>query len=186
MSEAKIYQEQVQTLSDYLNTQLADVPQDKLHQRPGPQQNTIGWNYWHLLRIWDLDLNHIAKGQPADQDAWHRGNFTEKTGYDPDGKGLRGMGMGVGYSDAEVDELQMEMSALQEYHEMLLAETSEYLNDVSDAELRREIPNPVRPDQMSSIGARFQHLVGHSYAHGGELRYAKGLLGMHDPTYPGK
>lgn len=186
MKEADVYLEQVEALSDFLELQLADVPQDKLHQRPGPHQNTVGWNYWHLLRIWDMDLNGVAKGLKPEEDAWHRGDFTAKTGYNPDGKGLRGSGLGVGYTDDEVDELQMELSTLKEYHDMLLAETRDYLASVDPEELRREIPHPFRPNQKTKIGKQIQHLISHSYNHGGELRYAKGLLGIHDPTYPGK
>ncbi len=67
--------------------------------------NPVGWNYWHALRVWDLDLNWLIKGQKPDEDAWHRGEFTARSGYDPDGIGLRGSGIGLGYSDAEVDAL---------------------------------------------------------------------------------
>ena len=31
---------------------------------------------------------------------------------------------------------------------------------------------------------RMQHLVGHSYGHLGDIRFAKGLLGHTDTTYP--
>lgn len=185
MREADIYAEQVRALSAYLDTQLADVPDGLLHERPGPSLNTVGWNYWHLLRIWDLDVNRLALGQKPQEDAWHRGGYTAKTGYNPDDKGRNGSGLGVGYTDAEVDELTMSMSSLKEYQQQLLDETLAYLNGADDAELRRSFPSPLRPDTSTSPGERMQHLVAHSYNHAGELRYAKGMLGMHDATYPG-
>jgi len=183
--EADIYAEQVLALNAYLDTQLTDVPDELLHERPGPSLNTVGWNYWHLLRIWDLDVNWIARGQSPMEDAWHRGGFGEKTGYDPDGKGRNGSGLGVGYTDAEVDELAMPMAVLQEYQALLLDETLAYLNSADEAELRRSVPSPIRPDTMTSPAERMQHLAAHSYNHAGELRYAKGMLGLHDATYPG-
>lgn len=185
MREAEIYLEQLDAMNSLLENQLADVPEEKLHQRPGAHQNTVGWNYWHLLRVWDLDVNWLAKGQDPANDAWHRGGFTEKTGYNPDGKGRGGSGLGVGYTDEEVDELQMSFESLRGYHQMLLQETREYLQNASDDELRRQIPDRMNPGNTVPVAARIQHMIGHNYNHIGELRYAKGLLGMYDATYPG-
>lgn len=173
-------------MSNMLDRQIDDVPDSLLHKRPGRSQNPVGWNYWHLLRIWDLDLNWYINGQEPGEDAWHRGNFTEKSGYDPVGKGLRGSGLGVGYSDAEVDEVQMSKDVLQEYQRQLLDETVKYLGSASQDELHRELSSPLNPEQTSCCAERMQHIVSHSWNHIGELRYAKGMLGHVDATYPGK
>lgn len=185
MTEAEIYAEQVRALSNYLDTQLGDVPDELLNRRPGPSLNTVGWNYWHLLRVWDLDVNWLCQHQNPTEDAWHRGGFNAKSDYIPDGKGRNGSGIGVGYTDAEVDELQVSMAVLREYHQQLLDETLAYLNGVSDTELRQAFPSPMRPDSTTTAAERLQHLVAHSYNHAGELRYAKGMLGVYDATYPG-
>ena len=58
---------------------VEEVPADKLHARPGPHLNPVGWNYWHALRVWDLDINWQIKGQSPTEDAWHRGDFTTKS-----------------------------------------------------------------------------------------------------------
>jgi hypothetical protein len=187
MHEAAAYREMVEYTSEALKARIEEVSAEKLHQRPGPGLNPVGWNYWHALRVWDLDLNWYIKGQDAHQDAWYRGEFSARSGYDPTGKGLRATGIGLGYSDAEVDELSViDASVLYDYQRVLLEETLEYLETADDAELRRSIPNPRNPDAPMSVASRLQHLVTHTWNHIGELGYAKGMLGMHDQTYPGR
>lgn len=185
MNEAEIYQQQFQAMIDNLNVMVADVPDDEMFKRPGPHLNPVGWNYWHLLRIWDLDLNCIAKGQPLDGDAWHRGGYTEKSGYNPDGKGRAGLGLGVGYSDAEVDEMNFSSAILNAYQQQLEAETEEFLSNASAEDFERALESPSRPGEPTSVRIRMQHAIGHCWNHIGELRYAKGVLGRPDATYPG-
>jgi hypothetical protein len=175
----------IQSTSDALLTRVKEVPAEKLHERPGAGLNPVGWNYWHALRVWDLDINWQIAGQNPTDDAWHRGDLTAKSGYNPDGIGMRGTGIGLGYTDAEVDALDViSFDIMREYHEMLLAETMTFLDSAGDEEMRRSIPAPgERPD--TTVAARLQHIVTHTWGHIGELSYAKGMLGMTDGTYPG-
>ncbi len=186
MGMANDYLDQIRSLSNFVGSQVSDTPDDLFGKRPGPSLNPVSFNYFHLLRVWDLDLNWIIKGQGPQGDAWHRGGFTEKAGYSPDGKGMRGLGIGTGYTDADVDEMKISRSVLQAYQQQLLAETEEYLNGADDAELNREVaPLPNAPDRPATCAQRLQHTISHSWSHTGELRYAKGMFGIHDPSYPG-
>lgn len=181
MSEAEIYLTQVQGASNYLTQRTSDISEEQFAQRPGPSLNSVKWNYFHILRVWDMDLNVLTQGRPPAEDAWHRGEFTAKSGYNPDGKGMRGMGIGTGYSDADVDELSVSREVLDEYHAMLRAETEQYLSQAKDEDFAREVQG-IRG--LEPIGARFQHIVGHTWMHIGELGYAKGVTGFRDATYP--
>lgn len=186
MGMADDYLAQIKSMSNFVAGQIADMPEDMLWKRPGPSLNPVAFNYFHLLRVWDLDLNWIVKGQGPQGDAWHRGEFSEKAGYNPDGKGSRGMGIGTGFTDADVDEMNISRHVLQAYQQQLLAETEEYLQTADDAELNREVaPLPSAPDRRATCAQRLQHTISHSWSHTGELRFAKGMLGMHDPSYPG-
>jgi hypothetical protein len=186
MSVAEVYLTQFEAMSNSIEQQIANMPDDLFNQRPGPSLNPVSFSYFHLLRVWDLDLNWIVKGLGPKQDAWHRGGFAEKAGYSPDGKGIRGMGIGTGFTDAEVDELRVSRSVLQEYQHQLMAETEDYLNSASDDELNREVASlPNAPDRPATCAQRLLHAMSHATSHAGELRFAKGMLGMHDPSYPG-
>jgi uncharacterized damage-inducible protein DinB len=96
------------------------------------------------------------------------------------------MGIGTGFTDDDVDEMRVSRSVLEEYQRQLLAETVEYLRGASDEELNREVaPLPNAPDRPATCAQRLQHALNHGLSHAGELRFAKGMLGMHDPSYPG-
>src|SRR5690348_4872219 len=97
MGMADVYLSQFQSMSNFIDNQVVDVPEDVFHRRPGSSLNPISFSYFHLLRVWDVDLNWIVKGLGPKNDAWHRGGFAEKSGYSPDGKGVRGMGIGTGF-----------------------------------------------------------------------------------------
>jgi hypothetical protein len=183
MAIRDVYIEQVQGMSKLLSDQTAELDDTLLGKRPGQHLNPPGFLYFHILRVWDLDINVLIGGSKPSEDAWHRGGYSEAMGYSPDGKGGRGTGIGFGYTDAEVDEVPYQLETLQRYHAQLLGETMRYLNDASDEELHREI---VAIGNPTTTGARVQHIIGHSWNHIGELRMTKSMLGFHDPTTPAR
>ena len=181
MAQRDAYIEQVQAMSDMLGTQISELDQTQLRTRPGQYLNPPGFLYFHILRVWDMDINVLVGGNKPSDDAWHRGGFGAAMGYESDGKGGRGLGIGFGYTDAEVDEVPYQYEPLKNYHDQLLAETLTYLNDANDEELAREL---TALGQQTTTGARVQHLIAHSWNHIGELRMTKSMLGFHDPTTP--
>jgi hypothetical protein len=183
-SEASVYLTQIEELAKTLESVIDDVPAGQFNQRPGPHLNPVGWNYFHLLRVWDMYFNWDCREQPPEEDAWHRGGFTEKSGYQPDGKGSRGLGIGFTYTDEEVDEIQIEPGILKQYQRMLLAETEAFLRDAGEDDLRRIVVPVLYRGETRTIAQRMRHLIMHSYQHVGEMRYAMGVLGWRDPSYP--
>ena len=184
MSEITAYREQIADMIAMLDAQLAETPDDKLYQRPGPSQNPVGFISWHILRIWDLDICLLNQTNPLKDDIWHRDDFSAKSGYTPDGLGLRGLGMGVGYSDAEVDGVRVPRAILTDYQAALIAATNAFLDAADAAAIRTERPSPMNPAQPLTSAMRLQHIVSHSYHHLGEIRFIKGTFGISDPTYP--
>ena len=181
MALRDVYLEQIDAMSKLLSDQTAELDDTLLKKRPGEYLNPPGFLYFHILRVWDLDINVLIGGSKPAKDAWHRGGYTEAMGYDPDGKGGRGLGIGFGYTDAEVDEVPYQLESLQRYHAQLIDETRRYLLDANDEELNREI---VAMGAPTTTGARLQHIIAHSCNHIGELRMTKSMLGFHDPTTP--
>jgi hypothetical protein len=181
VSAGTIYLQQIETMSDFLDNVLAEVDDERFSQRPAPERNPIGFVYFHLLRVWDLDLNVLCLGQSPSEDAWHRGGYSVSMGYSPDGKGGRGAGLGFGYSDQEVDDVPYRKDVLRRYHRQLSDETRAYLQSASDEELQRSI---MLRDQPTTSGERMQHTAAHSWNHIGEIRMTKTMLGFLDPTTP--
>lgn len=174
--EARIYIEQLETFGRAIEGELAHISHAILWTRPCPHMNSIGWNYWHLLRIWDYDLNWAIRAREPLDDLWHRNGFTSRSGYDPDGKGTDRNGLGSRYRDFEVDELNIRLDVLREYHAELLADTIEYLQGAENAELRRTVIPPSDPGNPQEAANRIRHTIGQAWMHLGELRYARGVL----------
>ncbi|MEZ4522697.1 MAG: DinB family protein [Thermomicrobiales bacterium] len=183
MNAQDAYISQIRTMTDEINAMFEDVPEDILYKRPGPSLNPVGWNYWHLLRIWDMWLNVQIHGRDVSEDTWHRGGFSEKSGYNPDGKGGRGGGTGMGYTDAEVDEVQIPLEIIQEYQRQLQAETEEYLRGADEDELNRSVPYWAGEITCAKM---IEQSIRNGWMHYGEMRYAKGMLGRPDASYPGQ
>lgn len=181
MAMNEIYLGQISEMSSFLENQVSELDDELASRRPASTLNPAGFIYWHVLRIWDLDLNVIIGGRAPTEDAWHRGGFQDELGYVSDGKGGRGMGLGFGYSDTEVDEVPYRLDVIRQYHQQLLDETSAYLANASDDELSRDIQASGQP---STPAKRLEHTIGHSWNHIGELRMTKSLLGFHDPSTP--
>ena len=181
MSLQSTYDEQVSTMATMLAQQVGSLDDATLAKRPGPALNPIGFIQWHILRIWDLDLNLLIKGGTPETDAWHRGGYDEEIGYEPIGIGPGGTGLGFGYTDAEVDAVPYRADVLSRYQQQLVDETKSYLAGATNEDLQRAFELRGEP---TSVAGRLQHVVAHSWNHIGEIRLTKGLLGYPDPTTP--
>jgi hypothetical protein len=183
-SVAQGYREQFHSLVEMLDKQLAELDDATLAKRPNPQLNPPGFIAWHLMRVWDLDLNVLIGGHAPTEDAWHRGGFNAELGYEPLGNGPRGSGLGFGYSDTEVEALPHRGEVLRRYLAQLRDETDAYLAGASDADLAASIERPGSPFGVFTPAARLQHTIAHSWNHTGELRMTKSMLGFDDPSGP--
>lgn len=183
MKAQDAYISMFRTMTNEVMGMFDDVPDELLYKRPGPSQNPIGWNYWHFLRIWDNELHSIIGGKELREQTWWRGGYAERSGYDPAGLGGRGGGTGMGYTDAEVDAVQVPLDILKDYHRQLLAETEEYLSNADDAELNRVVP--YWAGEITCAGM-IEQAIRNCWMYYGEMRYAKGILGRPDASYPGR
>jgi hypothetical protein len=184
MSISDGYREQIAQLATMLDKQLAELDDAQLGRRPSATLNPPGFIAWHLMRVWDFDLNQAILGQARDADAWHRGGFQEQMGYEPIGNGPGGSGIGFGFSDVEVDAVPYRLDVLRGYLAQLLRETDAYLAGASDADLALTLERA--PLGEFTPGSRIQHTIAHSWNHTGELRMTKSMLGFPDPSGPAR
>ncbi len=63
--------------------------------------NTIGVTIWHMARILDVFLIHLAQGLPPENETWFAHGWAEQSGYDPRGIGQHRWGMLTGYMAEE-------------------------------------------------------------------------------------
>ncbi len=147
----------------------------------------MGFIYFHILRSWDEDLNVLSQSREPEDDTWHRAKLSAAFAYEPLGIGAGGRGVGVGFSDAEVDAVPKHLDLLTSYHDLLDAETSEYFDRVSSDDFNRARESgPAHRHLGTYTPARLWGMVVlHQAEHAGDMKFVKGMLGMPDPTYPG-
>ena len=184
MSELAVLRRMIDSTYSLLASTVEGATERQFSERPGPGLNPAGFLYFHVLRHWDRDVNILCRGQALESDAWHRGGFGDELDYHPLGLGLRGLGTGIGYTDAEVDAVPTNLEILNRYQQMLYAETIDYMDGLDDNRINEEIENPFAPVNPFTISARLQHLVTHTNYHTGDIAYAMGAFGWHDATRP--
>ena len=137
---------------------------DALHHRPGDTGNPIGWLLWHLARVQDDHVAHLA-GQPQVWEEWQ-----ERFGL-PNGTG----DIGYGHTSEQVDAVRIsDVSLLVDYHHEVTLATARYLQTVDEKELEREVDQ--RWDPPVTAGIRLVSIQGDCLQHLGQAAYVKGLL----------
>lgn len=185
MNEIETYRTIIEQAHSLLERTVSDIPDEDFGKRPGPSLNPANFIYFHVLRHWDRDVNVLTRGQSPQEDAWHRHGIGDELDYQPDGIGMRGLGTGIGYSDAEVDAVPANRDALNNYRQILLSETMAYLDELDESTIHDDMTSEYLPNVTFTAAARLQHLITHTCHHTGDIAYVKGALGTPDPTYAG-
>jgi hypothetical protein len=186
MNEIEIYRTMIGQADSLLTNTVEGIDEANFGTRPGAHMNPASFIYFHVLRHWDRDVNVLSRSQAPDSDLWHRAGIGDSLGYHPLGTGLRGLGTGIGYSDAEVDAVPADRAGLARYQQLLREETLAYLDELDESEIHDEMTSEYLPGVTYDVAARLQHLVVHTAHHTGDISYVKGALGQPDATYGGR
>jgi hypothetical protein len=143
-----------------------DLDEDALNHRPGGTGNPIGWLLWHVARLQDDHIAHLA----GTSQRW--GEWQERFGLDNDEHDI-----GYGHTSKQVDAIRIaEPTLLIAYHADVHDMTGSYLARVDGAELDRVVDT--RWDPPVTAGVRLVSLTGDCLQHLGQVAYVKGLLGF--------
>lgn len=135
-----------------------------LHERPNGSGNPIGWLLWHLARVQDDHIAHLA-GEPQVWEEWQE-RFGLPNGTDD---------IGYGHTSEQVDAIRIsDPELLTSYHREVTLATARYLQTVDEAELEREVDQ--RWDPPVTAGVRLISIQGDCLQHLGQAAYVKGLL----------
>ncbi|MCX6020501.1 MAG: DinB family protein [Chloroflexi bacterium] len=166
---------------------IADLSDEQLAKRPTTGVNSVGFTVWHALRGQDRGFGAMS-GQGDAGQIWGTGGFAEQTGYDPRGKGFRGIGIGTGFTRAMVDEAPVGKDLLTAYADALHAAVTGFLKSQPDAQLLAPIPNPTQspanPSPTTTLAQMALGSLNHGLPHLGEADVLRSLLGIPDPTTP--
>jgi hypothetical protein len=159
-------------LSDSLGRVRDDMPPlvdgldvDQLAWRPDDQSNSIAWLVWHLTRIEDDHVAHVA----GIEQVW-----TSQGWYDRFGLPFPAGAHGYGHSPAEVAQVRVGADLLAGYHEAVATMALEYVGSLEPSDLDRVVDE--RWDPPVTLGVRLVSVVNEVNQHVGQAAYLRGLV----------
>ncbi len=173
---------QAEGLPAGVRRRVADLTDEQLTWRSTPRSNHVGFIIWHCLRACDMQLGRV-RGVGVDGEVWQTDGFTASTGYDPRGLGMRGMGIGTGYSLTMVDAVPVTKALVVAYADAIGAAYLAQLGTMRDADLDTAATVPAGAAPASATNA-FEVALRQLHQHMGECDYLRGLIGIPDPTMP--
>ena len=139
---------------------------DALAARPTPDANSVGWLVWHLARVQDDHVAHVADLEQV----WTRDGFADRFALPFDTGDI-----GYGHTSAQVGAVRVGADLLAAYLDAVHAQTVAYLATLSDADLDEVVDE--RWDPPVTRGVRLVSVLSDDFQHAGQAAYARGLLG---------
>ena len=141
------------------------LSEEELAFRPENRCNSIAWLVWHLTRIQDDHIAHVAGIEQAYMAEGWADRFglpfpPEETGY--------------GHSSAEVAAVRASADLLTGYYEAVHGRTVKYVQGLGEADLDRVVDE--HWDPPVTLGVRLVSVINDDLQHGGQAAYVRGLL----------
>jgi uncharacterized damage-inducible protein DinB len=166
MTSAELLADAYDRIRQVVSRALAGLTDEQLATRVGPQANSIGWLVWHLTRIQDDHVAHVA----GTEQAW-----TAEGWYDRFGLPFDPADHGYGHTSEQVAEVRVSGELLAGYHAAVHARTDAYVRTLVDADLDRVVDT--NWDPPVTLGVRLVSVISDDLQHAGQAAYLKGLLG---------
>jgi hypothetical protein len=146
---------------------LDGCPPAALTWRPDPDANSIAWLVWHLTRIQDDHVAHLADGTQV----WDEGDWATRFGL---AAGDRRLGYGD-TSDQVAQVAPVDPSVLGDYLDAVTERTLAYLDSVDDDAHWERIVD-TRWDPPVTARVRLASVVQDCLQHVGQVEYVRGLF----------
>lgn len=138
---------------------------EDLAWRPDPEANSIAWLVWHLSRIEDDHVAHVA----GREQVWLEDGWVDRFGLPFDRRAH-----GYGMSAADVAQVRVGADLLSGYYDAVAGRTATYLATLKPENLDRVVDDAWDPPV--TLGVRLVSVVNEVNAHLGQAQYVRGLL----------
>jgi uncharacterized damage-inducible protein DinB len=141
------------------------TPEQLAHQI-GPEANSIAWLIWHLTRVQDDHVAHVA----ATEQVWTSQGWVERFGLP-----LEPPDTGYGHSSAQVASVRVDSGdLLTGYYDDVHERTLGFIRSLSESDLDRIVdPNY---DPPVTLGVRLVSVIDDDIQHAGQAAFVKGFL----------
>jgi len=151
-------------MSQEMEQDLKGLTLDDVNIQPSPDTNSIGWLAWHLTRCFDASTANLI----GDEQLWIKAQWHMKFNRPADLKDL-----GINHSPEDLSAFKApEVEVILGYYRDVLQLVKQYVANLSEADLDKEIDHPRFP----TVAARIKGIFNDSYQHIGQIAYIHGLL----------
>jgi uncharacterized protein DUF664 len=144
---------------------VSGLNDDDLAWRPDPDANSIAWLVWHLTRIEDDHVAHVA----GTEQVWTAEGWAARFGLPFD---VREHGFSMSSTDVGLVRASGELLA--GYYDAVAARSAAYVATLEPDDLDRVVDESWDPPV--TLGARLVSVVNEVNAHLGQAQYVRGLL----------
>jgi uncharacterized damage-inducible protein DinB len=138
---------------------------DELSFRPDDGSNSIAWLIWHLTRVQDDHIAHLA----GTEQAWTAAGWAERFALP-----LSPTDTGYGHGPDDVPKVVADADHLLGYFEDVHANTLAYIRTLIDDDLERVVDTNWEPPVTVSI--RLISVISDDLQHAGQAAYVRGIL----------
>lgn len=151
---------------DVVHDVLEDLAPEAASYRPDDRANSITWLIWHLTRVQDDHIAHVA----GTEQRWTAADWVDRFDHLPADR----LATGFGQRPEETGTVHADGAVLLGYHDAVHAATVAFVGSLVDADLDRIVDR--RWDPPVTLGVRLVSVLADDLQHAGQAAYVRGLF----------
>lgn len=165
MTNAELLTDAFGRIRDLVHRVVDGLSRDELAARVDSEANSIGWLIWHLTRIQDDHIAHVA----GTEQVWTSGGWATRFGVTLDAADT-----GFGHTPQQVAEVIVDAEPLRDYYDAVHGVTLGYVSHLTDVDLDRIVDE--RWDRPVTLGVRLVSIIVDDITHTGQAAFIRGIL----------
>jgi hypothetical protein len=165
MTSADLIADAFGRIRDAVHGAVEGMTSDQLAFRVDSEANSIAWLVWHLTRIQDDHVAHVA----GTAQTWTSSGWSDRFGLPFDVAET-----GYGHRPAQVGEVRSSAELLLGYHDAVHQATLVFVQQLTDTDLDRVVDE--RFDPPVTMGVRLVSVIADDLEHAGQAAYVRGII----------
>jgi hypothetical protein len=165
MNDAAVLIDAFGRVHEEVHAAIAGMSAEDLTVRLDADANSIAWLVWHLTRIQDDHVAHVAQHEQV----WLTDGWMERFAlpFEP-------LATGYGHTSAEVAAVRADAQLLLDYYDAVHDRTIAYLRALEPNEMERIVDD--RWDPPVTLAVRLVSVLSDDLQHAGQAAYVRGII----------
>jgi uncharacterized damage-inducible protein DinB len=165
MTSNELLLDAFERIRDEVHPAVNGLSPDELAFRPDTEANSIAWLVWHLTRIQDDHISHLA----GKEQVWTTMGWVERFALP-----LEVTDTGYGHGPDDVSSVTSDAESLLGYFEDVHQSTLDYVRTLSEEDFVRVIDR--RWDPPVTVSIRLISVIADDLQHVGQAAYVRGVV----------